>query len=191
MDMDQRNQLIQRLNDSKSLIDVLIQMESFMDDLDLYTHANWFDGEIVEGPTIKRYWVSMKLKYPYKKMPDPEGGLRLIKHGAKVTFEKAKEMVAIPIQSPSDYQDGTKKPKMEEETVWIVEIKIPRKFIDELDDSDLELYADEIDVDDVSDARDQGIDAATDIKGGDTKQEDTGDAEDTGDTEMDLGDEEE
>lgn len=190
MDMDQRNQLIQRLNDSKSLIDVLIQMESFMDDLDLYTHANWFDGEIVEGPTIKRYWVSMKLKYPYKKMPDPEGGLRLIKHGAKVTFEKAKEMVPRPIENPSDYQDGTRKPKMEEETIWIVEIKIPRKFIDELDDSDLELYADEIDVDDVSDARDQGIDAASDIKNNDAALRDA-DGEEEGGDDLDLGDEEE
>lgn len=158
------NKLISKLNDSKSLMDVLIQMESFMDDLDLYVYKNWFDGEIVDGPNIKRYWVSIILKYPFKQMPDPEGGLRLIKHGAKVSYKKAFEELPIPITDPSDFRDGTTKPKMKKEQVWLVEVQIPRRFIDELDDSDLELYADEVDVDDVSDARDDDIDGGSDLK---------------------------
>jgi hypothetical protein len=158
------NKLIDKLNDSKSLIDVLIQIESFMDGLDLYVYKNWFDGEIVDGPNIKRYWVSIILKYPFNKMPDPEGGLRLIKHGAKISYKKSYEETPIPIKDPSDYRDGTKKPKMKKEQIWLVDVQIPRRFIEELDDNDLELYADEIELDDVSDARDDDIDTSSDLK---------------------------
>lgn len=159
-----RNSLIQRLNDSKSLMDVLLQFEGFINDLDLYAYKHWALGEVVEGPIVKRYWVTVTLKYLYEKMPDPEGGLRLIKHGAKVSYRKTSETTPIPLESPSDYEPGTYKAKMIEVPIWLVEISIPRRFIDELDDSDLELYADELDIEDVSDARDQGIDASTDLK---------------------------
>lgn len=185
------NKLVNKLNDSKSLTDVLIQMESFMDDLDLYVYKNWFDGEIVDGPNIKRYWVSLILKYPFKNMPDPEGGLRLIKHGAKVSYKKAYEELPGPITDPSDYREGSKKPKMQKEQVWLVEIQIPRRFIDELDDSDLELYADEIDVDDVSDARDDDIDAGSDLKDNEDRADDEDtDLEDFGDDELNADDQE-
>lgn len=157
MPADQK--LFKRLSDSSSLTDVLIQMEDFLDSLDLYVFKNWFEGEIVQGPDIRRYWVNMTLKYDYKDMPDPAGGLRLIKHGAKVYFRKAKEEVPLPIQTPDDFQPGTKKPKMDLKDIWLVEIHIPRRFIDELNDDDLEMYDDsEVDIEVVSDARDEDID---------------------------------
>jgi hypothetical protein len=53
---------IKRLSDSASLTDILIQMESFLDDLDMYVFKNWFEGEVVDGPTIESNWVSMILK---------------------------------------------------------------------------------------------------------------------------------
>jgi hypothetical protein len=62
---------IKRLSDSSSLTDILIQMESFLDELDTYAFKNWFEGEIVDGPNIERHWVSMTLQYDYKQMPDP------------------------------------------------------------------------------------------------------------------------
>lgn len=155
------NQLHKKLSDSSSLTDVLIQMEDFLDGLDLYVFKNWFDGEIVEGPNVRRYWVSMTLKYDYESMPDPDGGLRLIKHGAKVFFRKAKEEVARDIKDPSDYRPEQKgKPIMDLNEVWLVEIHIPRRFIDELDDDDLDVVADDVDADVVSDARDEDIDGS-------------------------------
>ena len=30
-------------------------------------------GEILEGPTVGRHYVNVKLLYPYKQMPDPMG----------------------------------------------------------------------------------------------------------------------
>lgn len=154
------NQLHKKLNDSSSLTDVLIQMEDFLDGLDLYVFKNWFEGEIVEGPDVERYWVSMTLKYDYKQMPDPDGGLRLEKHGAMVFFTKTTEEVAREIKSPDDYRPEQRgKPKMEEKPIWLVEIRIPRRFIDELDDDDLDVQSD-IDQDVVSDARDEDIDGS-------------------------------
>jgi len=170
--------LLKRLNDSASLTDVLIQMEDFLDSMDIYVFKNWFDGVVVEGPIIKRYWVSMILEYDYENMPDPSGGLRLIKHGAKVIFRKADREEPVELESPDDYRAERRgKPKMTSRQVWHVEIIIPRKFIEELDDDDLELYDQDVDTESVSDARDEDIDAGDAIK-----QDDEGDS-----AEDDLG----
>ena len=152
-------ELFKRLSDSDSLTDVLIQMEDFMDSLDLYVFKNWFDGEIVQGPDIRRYWVSVTLKYGYKEMPDPAGAERLIRHGVKVSYRKGKEEVAAEVESREDLLPNNK-PKMIMEDIWLVEVQIPRRFIEELDDSDLEMHVDDelVDVEDVSDARDENID---------------------------------
>jgi hypothetical protein len=155
------NDFFKRLTDSTSLTDVLIQMEDFLDGLDLYVFKNWFEGEVVEGPIVSRYWTKMTLKYAYKEMPDPSGGERLIKHGAKVFFSKAKEETPRELESPSDYRPGRPgKPALDELDIWLVEIHIPRRFIEELDDDDLAMYQDEDDInmDHVSDARDEDID---------------------------------
>lgn len=151
--------LFKRLTGSDSLTDVLIQMEDFMDSLDLYIYKNWFEGEIVQGPDIARYWVSMVLKYPYEMMPDPLGAERLVHHGVKVTYRKDTEEVPVQVRTPEDL-DVNRKPKMTEKKIWFIDIKMPRRFIEELDDSDLEMHDDNemIDVEDISDARDENID---------------------------------
>lgn len=155
------NQFHKKLNDSTSLTDVLIQMEDFLDGLDVYVFKNWFDGEVVKGPDVRRYWVSMTLKYEYEQMPDPDGAMRLVKAGAKVTYTKTSESVPRQIESPSDYRpDQPGKPIMDDVDIWLVEIQIPRRFIDELDDDDLDVAADDVDTDVVSDARDEDIDGS-------------------------------
>lgn len=178
-------QLFKRLSDSDSLTDVLIQMEDFMDSLDLYVFKNWFEGEIVDGPVIRRYWVTMTLQYPYDQMPDPAGAERLMKHGVKVSYRKAKDEVPVEIDSKEDLTIANK-PKMQLDTIWLVDVQIPRRFIEELDDSDLEMHVDDeiVDVEDVSDARDENIDnedAFVD-EGGDeaTDETESDDDDDTG-----------
>jgi hypothetical protein len=148
-----------RLHKHANLTDILIQIEDFLDGLDLYVFKNWFLGEIFKGPEIRRYWVDITLLYEYEDMPDPQGGIRLIKHGASVRFEKQLKEVALPIDSADDFRENKKgKPKMAEKPVWLVHISIPRKFIEELDDDDLQLYDDDVDSENVSDARDENID---------------------------------
>lgn len=157
---------LKRLSDSSSLTDVLIQMEDFLDSLDLYVFKNWFDGEIVDGPNVSRYWVSMTLKYDYKDMPDPAGGLRLLKHGAKVKFRRGKEedtetkssldqsemqrILAVQNQPAQTFRpDKTfNDPEYPEQLplkkIWLIDIEIPRQFIEDLEDDDLDLYDKEI-----------------------------------------------
>lgn len=160
------NDLLKKLNDSTSLTDVLIQMEDFLDSLDLYVFKNWIKGELVEGPDVKRYWVSIKLRYDYEDMPDPAGGMRLLKHGAKVKFQQTTEKVMAPKDKEQANADaivsprGTTNPEQEvtEKKSWLVDVMIPRRFIEELDDGDLDNHSDEVDSEAVSDARDEDID---------------------------------
>ena len=157
---------LKRLSDSSSLTDVLIQMEDFLDSLDLYVFKNWFDGEIVDGPNVSRYWVSMTLKYDYKDMPDPAGGLRLLKHGAKVKFRRGKEedtetkssldqsemqrilavqnQPAQPFRPDQTFNDPEYPEQLPLKKIWLIDIEIPRQFIEDLEDDDLDLYDKEI-----------------------------------------------
>lgn len=174
-------QLFKRLSDSDSLTDVLIQMEDFMDSLDLYVFKNWFEGEIVDGPEIRRYWVSMTLKYAYEDMPDPAGAERLMRHGVKVFYRKAKEETSVDVETPSDLE-ANRKPKMKLDPIWLVTIQMPRRFIEELDDSDLEMHVDDdvVDVEDVSDARDENIDDKDAFENGSADETEEPSDEDTG-----------
>jgi hypothetical protein len=159
-------------------------MEDFLDSMDVYVFKNWFEGEIVQGPDIRRYWVSMTLKYDYQDMPDPAGAERMIKRGVKVVYRRAKEERSVEVRSPNDLEPNGK-PKMELAKIWLVEVQIPRRFIEELDDSDLEIHVDNelVDVEDVSDARDEDIDdeeaftkegVPQDAEDEESKEEDTG-----------------
>ena len=134
---------VKRLEDTDNLLDIMIQVEDYFDSLDLYVFKNFIDGELVNGPYVKRYWVTFTLKYPYTKMPDPQGGLRLLKYGSKVSYEKASEEVPVPVKSVSDLDPETQRPKMKKEPIWLVHFKIPRRFIEELNIEGLDLYDDD------------------------------------------------
>lgn len=150
---------IKRMEKNSSLIDILIQIEDFLDNLDLYAFKNWFNAEVVDGPYIKRYWVFITLRWEYDEMPDPQGAVRLLHHNTKVKFYKQTEEEPIEVKSPSDFEDfHAKKPKKEKIKKWYVEIQIPKRFIENNFD-DLELYSDDINIDNVEDARDKGIDS--------------------------------
>jgi len=185
--MDPRH--AKRLHKHANLTEILIQIEDFFDGLDLYVFKNWFEGEVYKGPEIRRYWVDLTLMYPYKMMPDPQGAMRLIKHGAKVNFSKSLKEVSVP----SDMEDEASQieqnnPESVEEPIWLVSISIPRKFIEELDDDDLELYDDDVDTNDVSDARDENIDQEDALKDGEDAE---GEADAAEADEADAGEEEE
>lgn len=149
---------LKRMLSQKSLVDVAVQIEGFLDSMNLYVYPNWIDGEIVHGPILSRYWVSIILKYDGKQMPDPWGAKLLAKLGVRCKFKKDKELVSVKLRSPQDYEPGTKKPKKVAKDIWMIELAIPRRFIDEdyledLDTVDLE----EFDVDEIIDAADKGI----------------------------------
>ena len=162
---DDAQDVIRRLDDNKNLLDVMVQIEDYLDSLDLYVFENWLDGEIVNGPFVERHWIKFTLKYPYKNMPDPQGGLRLLKYGSKVAFQKATEEVPVEVKSSEDLDPETRKPKMRKEPIWLVHFKIPRRFIEDLDVEGLDLFDEESsevnDIEDIVSAQAEGIDTET------------------------------
>lgn len=139
---------LEKLEDSPHLLDLLIQMEDVLDSLDIYVFKNWIDGELVEGPIVRRYWLDMTLKFAGDKMPDPRAGLRLLKHGVRVDFEKGAEEAT----RAEPAEDGSNANK-----IWLVRISVPRRLIADTNAGELDFYDEEIDAEDVSDAQDGGM----------------------------------
>jgi hypothetical protein len=166
-DINAGAEVVKRLSDSEDLVDILIDIEDYFDRNNLYVFKNWMDGEVVGGPFVKRYWVKLILKYPYKKMPDPDGGLRLLKHGTRIRYDIGVEEYPMEVKSESDFQPGTKKPKMAKRKVWLITMLIPRRFVQNLDSEIMDQYDEEVDVDVADDAKaegntvDQAVGAAT------------------------------
>lgn len=144
--------VVKRLSDNKDLVDVMLAVEDYLDTNDMYVYKNWIDGELVNGPFVRKYWITLTLKWDYEKMPDPSGGLRLLKHGTKLRFRRDLEEVPVEIKSPDDYQPGTKKPKMKKKKIWLVDLMIPRRFVESISPEVMDLYDEEVDMDTADDA---------------------------------------
>lgn len=164
-----------RIYKNKNMLDVLIAIEDMLDQMDIYTYKNWFYGEIEYGPKIERYWVTVALSYPWEKMPDPYAIRRLRRYDIKIKFSKIKHEVQQ--EDPSDMiayanrerdEDQEKKEYLDK---WLVVLTIPRRFVENVLDDDLVDYENVIDVNDVSDARDEGLDNKTEFEGA-TEDED-------------------
>lgn len=160
-------EFLRKLEGSQTLLNVLMAFEDYLDSMDIYAFKNWFGGEVIEGPIIERYWVTIALKYEREEMPDPQGGMRILKSGGKIKFIKAQQELFLEddtdIVSSVDNQTSSrahKNAKPEYKDIWVVIIRLPRRFVEDVIDADLEEfeeYLDMSDLDDVSDARDKGI----------------------------------
>lgn len=149
--------VIKRIDDSPDLVDIMINIEDYLDRNDIYAFKNWILGELVDGPIVMPYWIKATFKWKYKKMPDPSGAMRLIPHGTQVEYRTDYEEVPQPIESPSDYEPGTHKPKIKKEKVWLVDLIIPRKFIEDIESEIIDLYNDQVeDMETVEDAETEG-----------------------------------
>jgi hypothetical protein len=149
---------ISEINNSSGVLDMLIEFEKTLDNTNLYAFKHWFDGEIVSGPEIGRYWFTVKLMYPYKMMPDPMGGVRLEKFGCKVSYEK--DIFEVPAEvgeMGASRNPATKQTRIKRNKVWIITIKMPMRFItDGTDDRMDTLNNTEVPTDDLSQGYDDG-----------------------------------
>ena len=153
---------------SENVLDILTEFERVFDELDVYVYKNWMKGEIVEGPKIDRYWVTVTLMYPYKMMPDPDGALRLTDHGCKVSYQRDTLKHVAKIKGEESYEtdeEGRLRAKIIESPVWLVEVIMPRHFIDEKQTEKEQAGDTKVDMDDVSDAYDEGLDSEEVAKG--------------------------
>ena len=143
---------------SEGSISVLLDYERVLDEMDLYAFKNWSSGELVDGPDIGRYTVTCTFLWPAELMPDPRGAKRLLPFGAKVKFKKTTMKVPVKVESPDDYRPGTKKPKMIEKEVWLVEMELPKYLINEIRTGSQELEGQDIELDDLDSAYEKDLD---------------------------------
>jgi len=153
---------------SENILDILVEFERIFDQLDIYVFKNWIKGEIVEGPKIERYWITVTLMYPYKMMPDPEGAMRLMDHGCKVWYGQDTLNHVAKISGPESYEqnkDGKLEPKLIKSPVWTVKVTMPRHFVDEMQTQKVDVGNTKIDMEDVSGAYDENLNGEEAAKG--------------------------
>lgn len=136
----------------------IMDFERVIDELDVYVFENWKQGELVEGPIYEKYFVTCTFMWPYKKMPDPRGGKKLLDYGCSVRYKKDILEYPIKIKSPDDFSPGTKVPKMAKTAIWLVEIVMPKKLMREIHQGSVELENEKIDAEDIEQAYETGLD---------------------------------
>ena len=143
------NDHLRKVSEGESLLDMLLEFEGILDEVDLYAYKNWIKGEILEGPDVGRHWVTAKFMYMSEDMPDPAGAERLMSRGIKVKFCREELKYPKKIKTWDDVDQsrsfgatsggyatgslggvGYVKPKVMTDKVWIVEITMPRKYVD-------------------------------------------------------------
>lgn len=169
--MDIMKTLESNVNRSSAL-DVLMQVDEYLDSLNVYAYPNWITGEIVDGPQIEKYWVTVTLMYPYKLMPDPAGAERIIASGGKVYFAKDNLKTAAKLVQPEDRSDlpdprrpGQPAAKMISRPIWLVTLEVPRQFMDTMTIDKVGLDNAEVDTKQVEKAYDEGLGDEDAIRG--------------------------
>jgi len=153
---------LRRIDKNTTLLDMLLEFEHVLDKQGLYVYKHWKLGEVVDGPNLSRHWLYVKLMYPYTKMPEPVGARRLTELGCEVEFNKGKLKVPVDPKSPEDL-DEEGKPILKEHKIWLIDIWMPRKFVDEFADGKVSLGDDEVDTEELNQAYDRGLDDDTNV----------------------------
>ena len=74
------------------------------------------------------------------------------------SHKKQKIKIPIKIDDPSDYRPGTKKAKIMEQEVWLVEITMPKSLMSEIRTGSIEMADQEIDLGELDQAYEQDLD---------------------------------
>lgn len=127
---------IQQLYDQDGLLDILLGVEKYFDDMDLYAYKNWIYGELVEGPIVSKYWVEVTFKYDHKTFPDPMATKMFEAQGTRVYVMKTYENA--PVQSPRSRTDmmtvagqgnAVQIPKDQHFPIILYKFQIPRRIV--------------------------------------------------------------
>jgi len=145
-----------------SSLEILLDFERVIDELDVYVFANWIKGELVQGPIIKKYFVTCTFMYPYKMMPDPRGGVRLLDYKCQITYTKKRFDYPVSVQSQADFEPGSRMPRLTSKPVWLVEITMPKNLIKDIQRGSLELESEKIDLEDLDNSYEAGLDDEVD-----------------------------
>jgi hypothetical protein len=149
---------IKSISLTDSAVSTLLDFERVIDELDIYTFANWKKGELIEGPKYEKYFITCTFMWPYKKMPDPRAGERLLEYGCEIAYKKDHLEYPTKVKSPDDFKPGTKFPKLSRTPVWLVEIVMPKKLMQEINQGSLELESGNVDAEDIEQSYETGAD---------------------------------
>ena len=142
-----------------SSLNTLLDFERVLDELDLYVFSHWKDGELIEGPIYEKYFVTCTFMWPYKLMPDPRGGERLLDYDCEVYYSKDILEYPIKVETPDDFEPGTKMPKLGKKPIWLVTIVMPKKLMQEIQQGSLDLESATLDLEDIEQAYEEGNDS--------------------------------
>lgn len=123
---------LQTLSENNTAFKVLKDFERVIDELDVYVFKNWEDGELIEGPYVNRYDVTCKFMWPRTSAPDPKGAKRLVDYGCEVRYIEEEILMPRKIKDPDDFRPGTKKGKIDSYPIWVVEITMPKKLMQDV-----------------------------------------------------------
>jgi hypothetical protein len=123
---------IENVYGSNNSLNILKDFERVIDELDTYVYDNWIEGELVSGPIESRYWVQCTFMWPKEKMPETNGGKRLLDYGCKVEYAETKLAKVRKIKKPDDIRPGTRKGKIDQDQVWMVRITMPKKLMTDI-----------------------------------------------------------
>lgn len=143
---------------TSSNLTTLMDFERVLDELDLYAFRNWKQGELVAGPEYERYFVHCTFMWPYKMMPDPTGGERLLDYGCEVKYKKDFLMYPVTVKSAADFTPGTRMNRLSKKPVWLVEIVMPKKLMQDITKGSIELEGENISAEDIEQAYETGAD---------------------------------
>ena len=145
---------------SESSPKTMMDIERVIHSLDIYASPKiGKKGELVEGPNPKKHWVEVKFMWSYKLMSDPDGAKRLLGYNAEVTYQNVHlEPTPVKVEDYSDFRPGTKKPKLREDPVWLVNIKLSIELIKEFRDGYMEVEGKDINLGEIDKAYEEGLD---------------------------------
>jgi hypothetical protein len=96
--------------------------------------------------------------WPYKYKPDTRGAKRLADYDCVVKYTHDVLEYPIKVNKPSDFEAGTKMPKLGKTPVWLVSITIPKKLMQEITQGSLELESESVDAEDIDQSYETGLD---------------------------------
>jgi len=113
-------------------MDLLLEFERSLENACIYAYENWEYGEIVAGPEISRYWITVTLMFPETLKPDLNALKRLEKYGCIIDLKTDIFKYPMRVKGPQSYRDTkSKKTRLVDVNVQLIKIDMPRRYIDE------------------------------------------------------------
>lgn len=159
--MPKINDIIDNLSvvrENSQSLGILMDFERVLDQLDIYTYKNWYLGELVEGPKSSRYFVTASFMWPETMPPEPRALKKLKNFGIIGSVRLDEFEYALKPKNHSDFEPGTFMPKMAKKPIWVVDLKIPKDLMQQIETGYADIEGQEIDLADLDKAYDENLD---------------------------------